>query len=189
MIAWGPLSDGCYWPAFAFVSTYRVHIQWFLEDQALSLSYDLAPPFPHHLPPANCVSFSVFLSVAGRAYWQKRGGGEGSQIIRWHRSLVLYKSFSLYYSLWLLPWSGETHYDSVLSDSMEEEEASCQVFFIFFIFMFFIYYFIFLQIFVLVVLEIFVVFYFLNSFSPKITNTAISTISDQIIGKFYFFVW
>ncbi len=35
-------------------------------------------PFPLPLPSANCLSFSVFLCVFGRAYWRDRGwGGEG----------------------------------------------------------------------------------------------------------------
>ncbi len=54
-------------------------IEWFIEDQTFSPSYDLAPPPP--LPPPlsseSCLSFfSVFLCVAGWAYWRERGGGE-----------------------------------------------------------------------------------------------------------------
>jgi hypothetical protein len=47
-------------------------IELFIEDQAFSLSYDLAP-----LPSASCLSFSFFKCVAGRAYWRERGGGGG----------------------------------------------------------------------------------------------------------------
>ncbi len=39
-------------------------------------SYDSATPTPFPpLPSANCLSFSVFLCVAGRAYCRERGGG------------------------------------------------------------------------------------------------------------------
>ncbi len=43
-------------------------IEWFLEDQAFSPSYDFAPPQTHPLPSSCCLSFSVFLCVAGRAW-------------------------------------------------------------------------------------------------------------------------
>ncbi len=43
-------------------------IEYFIEDQALPTP--LYPP----LPTASCLSFSVFLCVAGQAYWR---GGEG----------------------------------------------------------------------------------------------------------------
>ncbi len=38
-------------------------------------------PSPHYLPSASCLSFSVFLCVAGRAYWRERrvGGGDGAK--------------------------------------------------------------------------------------------------------------
>jgi hypothetical protein len=93
--------------------------RWFIDDQAFSISYELAPPLPlshnsklslflsllvrcqmgeeggdlyrtrfsrfrmiwflpHPLPLShisNCLSFSVFLCVAGRAYWRGGGGG------------------------------------------------------------------------------------------------------------------
>ncbi len=39
----------------------------FIQDQAFSLLNDLAPP-PPSLPYASCLTFSVFLCVAGRAY-------------------------------------------------------------------------------------------------------------------------
>jgi hypothetical protein len=55
-------------------------------------------PSPPPLPSASCLSFSVFLFVAGRAYKRERGGGYRgwgrSQIMRRGESLVLYKSFS-----------------------------------------------------------------------------------------------
>jgi hypothetical protein len=42
-------------------------IECFIQDQAFSLFNDLAPP-PPPLPSASCLTFSVFLCVAGRAY-------------------------------------------------------------------------------------------------------------------------
>ncbi len=42
-------------------------IEWFIEDQAFSPSYDLAPRTPPPLPSENCLSFTVFLCVAGLA--------------------------------------------------------------------------------------------------------------------------
>jgi hypothetical protein len=70
-------------------------ILWYIEDQAFSPSYYLAPRPP--LPPlqsACCLSFSVFLCVAFRAYCRERGKGGRSQIIRQRESLILYKSFN-----------------------------------------------------------------------------------------------
>ncbi len=49
-------------------------IELFIEDQAFSLSYDLAP-----LPSDSCLSFSFFLCVAGRAYWREGEGVEEEQ--------------------------------------------------------------------------------------------------------------
>jgi hypothetical protein len=51
------------------------------------------------LPSASCLSFSIFLCVAVRAYWREREGGwwGRSQIIKPWQSLVLYKSFN---TLW-----------------------------------------------------------------------------------------
>ncbi len=78
-------------------------IEWCLEDQAFSPSYDLTPPHP--LPLGSTVSFSVLLCVAGRFYGrgERRVWGR-SQIIR-RESLVLYKSFNTLYiqpcSMWL----------------------------------------------------------------------------------------
>jgi hypothetical protein len=44
------------------------NIEWFIEDQAFSLSTDLAPPPPPPtIPSVSFLSFSVFLCVAGRA--------------------------------------------------------------------------------------------------------------------------
>ncbi len=48
----------------------------FIENQAFSPSYNLAPP-PHPLPSASCLSFSVFQFVTGRTYWRKMGEGGG----------------------------------------------------------------------------------------------------------------
>ncbi len=47
-------------------------IEWFIENQDFLPSYDLAPP---PLPLASCLPNSLFLSIAGRAYWRERGGG------------------------------------------------------------------------------------------------------------------
>ncbi len=75
-------------------------IEWFIEDQAFLRSYDSAPFPPSTLPfsSARCLSFSVLMRIAGRAYWRERGdGGRGwarSQIIRSRKSLALYKSFN-----------------------------------------------------------------------------------------------
>jgi hypothetical protein len=44
--------------------------------------------------PASCLSFSVFLCVAGPAYWWEKRGRGRSQIIRRRGSLVLYKAFN-----------------------------------------------------------------------------------------------
>ncbi len=78
----------------------RVHftsesIEWLLEDQNFLRSYDAAPsPLPPPLlPSASCVSFSVFVCVAGLAYWLG-GGVRKSQIIPPRESLVLYKSLN-----------------------------------------------------------------------------------------------
>ncbi len=48
-------------------------IEGFIEDDAISPSYDLAPPQPppSPLPSTSCLSFSVFLCVASRCYWPK----------------------------------------------------------------------------------------------------------------------
>ncbi len=55
-------------------------------------------PYPHPSPPfslANCFSFSVFLCVAGRDYWQEIGRGWAwNRIMRPQGSLALYKSFN-----------------------------------------------------------------------------------------------
>ncbi len=49
------------------------------EDQTFSPSDDLAPyPFPPLFPiTKSCLSFSVFLCVTGRAYWELERGGAG----------------------------------------------------------------------------------------------------------------
>ncbi len=51
------------------------------------------------LPSATCLSFSVFLCVAGRAYWKERGGGGGvgAKSYDERESLVHDKSFN---TLW-----------------------------------------------------------------------------------------
>jgi hypothetical protein len=48
-------------------------IELFIENQASLRSYDLAHP-PPLFPSASCLAFSVFLCIAGRAYWRERGG-------------------------------------------------------------------------------------------------------------------
>ncbi len=74
-------------------------IEWFIEDQAFLRSYDLAPQ-PSPSPPLqseSCLSFSVVLRVAGRAYADGRGGGQGAKSKQPQESLVLYKLFD---TLW-----------------------------------------------------------------------------------------
>jgi hypothetical protein len=60
-------------------------IEWFIDDQAFLRSYDSAPPAPP-LPSASCLSFSVFLCVAGRATDGR--GWARSQIIRQREGLA-----------------------------------------------------------------------------------------------------
>ncbi len=48
-------------------------IEWFTEDQAFSPAYGGSYPNLPPLPLASCLSFSVFLCVACRAYWRERG--------------------------------------------------------------------------------------------------------------------
>jgi hypothetical protein len=75
----------CFLPFFASCSgiekgPHTESIKWFIKDRVFSLSYDLAPP-PNPAPsPVSklCLSFSVFLCVAGRDYWWGRGGGGGA---------------------------------------------------------------------------------------------------------------
>jgi len=69
---------------------YQKSIEWFIEGQDFSPSYELAPP---PLLSGSCLSFSVFLFVGGRANWRKRGGM--SLVIRRRESLVLYKSYNI----------------------------------------------------------------------------------------------
>jgi hypothetical protein len=55
-------------------------IEWFKEDLAFSPQYNLAPRLPPPTTsPASCLSFSVFLYVAGRAYWRESGEGVGEE--------------------------------------------------------------------------------------------------------------
>ncbi len=75
--------------------------EWFIEGQAFSQSYDLAPrPPPPPLPSTSCIS--VLLGVAGLAYCRKRGrvdemkGGGRSQIIQQRESLILYNHSILF---------------------------------------------------------------------------------------------
>ncbi len=46
--------------------------------------------FAHHLPWASCLSFSVFLCFAGRAYWRERGEWVGKEL---NHSLQYAKEF------------------------------------------------------------------------------------------------
>jgi hypothetical protein len=66
--------------------------EWFIEDQAFSPSYDLAP----FLPPSPDNKLSLFLSIPAcrRSSVFSTGEGMRSQIIRRRESLVLCKSFS-----------------------------------------------------------------------------------------------
>ncbi len=62
---------------FSVHLAYYMRIEWLIEDQAFSPSYDLAHPPPPPTPSsASCLSFSFFLCVACWAYWLERGGGE-----------------------------------------------------------------------------------------------------------------
>jgi hypothetical protein len=78
-----------------FLRYWHYH-EWFIEDQAFLMSYDFAPSPNHPLLSANCLSFSVFLCVADRAFWQERRGrgGEPNPTKRRWESLVLYKSLN-----------------------------------------------------------------------------------------------
>ncbi len=70
-------------------------IEWFIECQAFLRSYDPPP-----LRSASCLSFLVFMCVAGPDYWGERGGRRGrawSRILRPQESLALFKSFN---TLW-----------------------------------------------------------------------------------------
>ncbi len=57
------------------------YIKWLLRYVMLrfvAVPYEMAPPFhPPPFPSAWCLSFSVFLCVADRAYWSERGRGGG----------------------------------------------------------------------------------------------------------------
>jgi hypothetical protein len=76
-------------------------IKWFTKDQAFwRLYYSAHSPthFPSHFSKLSL--FSVFLCVAGRAYWREEGGGWArSQIKLPRESLALYKLFN---TLWVL---------------------------------------------------------------------------------------
>ncbi len=50
-------------------------------------------PTPSPLPSSRCLSFSLFLCVAGWAYWRGRGLGR-SQIIWWQEGMLLNKLFN-----------------------------------------------------------------------------------------------
>jgi hypothetical protein len=54
-------------------------------------------PFPIPFPSASCLSFSVFLCVAGRACWRERGRARGAKSYDHRESLALYKLFT---TLW-----------------------------------------------------------------------------------------
>ncbi len=76
----------CYvlWPALrSILQGLQGQVVWFVSSPT---------PFLPLNPPESCLFFSVFLCVAGRAYWPEGGGGRGwgrSQSIRRRESLVL----------------------------------------------------------------------------------------------------
>ncbi len=75
-------------------------IEWFIEGQAFLRTYYMAqrPPPSPPFPSASCLSFSIFLCIAGPAYWRERGSGWAwSRIILPQESLALYTSFN---TLW-----------------------------------------------------------------------------------------
>jgi hypothetical protein len=76
-------------------------IEWFIEDQAFSPLYALTPSplLSNDLPSASCLSFSVFLCVAGRAYWRE-GGGAGAKVL----SSINHSILSV---CGFLPWRGQ----------------------------------------------------------------------------------
>ncbi len=70
------------------------NIELFIDDQAFSPSYDLAPPSP---TPVSKLSLFLSLPVCRRSSLLTGEGGRGwerSQIIRRRESLVIYKSFN-----------------------------------------------------------------------------------------------
>jgi hypothetical protein len=69
------------------------NIEWFIEDQAFSLSYAVAnsPPLPPLL--ASCLSFSVQFFCVTPVRGEGRGRGK-SQIIRQRESLVFFNWFN-----------------------------------------------------------------------------------------------
>jgi hypothetical protein len=71
------------------------HIKWFIEDQAFSLSYDLAPPPPSPLSVSKSTGDTQEDRERETTCWQEgrgRGWGKG-KITRPQESLALYKSF------------------------------------------------------------------------------------------------
>ncbi len=100
----------------------RARIECFIEAQAFLRSYDSAPrlPCPPPLPSAYCLSFSVFLCVAGPAYWQEGVGVEpDNTTARKLESLGLYKSFN---PLWLVC---ACHCSSRLCNTPERAAENC----------------------------------------------------------------
>ncbi len=79
-------------------------IEWFLEGQAFLRPYDSAPrpiTFPP-LPLASCLSISVFLCVAGQAFWQE-GGGCGQRPYKCQAQLIIWDNRQLsevFYKIW-----------------------------------------------------------------------------------------
>jgi hypothetical protein len=84
-------------------------IEWFIDDQA----FGSAPP-PPPFESASCFSFSVFLCVAGSAYWRERGTGEQGMgeepIIRSPGSLAICKSFKTRWIPWLFLELGDCRF-------------------------------------------------------------------------------
>ncbi len=79
-----------------FIHQSSESIEWFIEEHAFSLSYDLAPHTPH---PSPVCTLSLFLSLLVRrrpSLQTRKGDRRGwNQIIRRRESLVLYKLFNI----------------------------------------------------------------------------------------------
>ncbi len=69
------------WSERHMVKSKSKSIEWFMEDQASRrrVVWLIPSPPPPPLPSASCLSLKVFLCVAGRAYWPKRGKGVGEE--------------------------------------------------------------------------------------------------------------
>ncbi len=89
------------WRCCSLVWRTSESVDWCIEGQAFSRSYDLAPrpPLPPPLQSATRLYFPVFLCISGRSYW-RRGEGVGEEpdhtTARWE-SLALYKSVNTHW--------------------------------------------------------------------------------------------